>query len=70
MGRYEDYDAPLALLSTGEQKGQAKTSVYDALVGAATVINVLTSQNSSPSTLKNSGPLTCTITKQPNKSVL
>ena len=56
MGRH-DYDASSAIpLITGEQKGQAKTSVSDVLVGAATAItNVLTSQTSSPSTLKNSG---------------
>ena len=57
MGRHDDYDAPPAIpLITGEQKGRAKMSVSDALVEAATAItNVLTSQTSSPSTLKSSG---------------
>lgn len=55
MGRHNDYDSPPAIpLITGEQKGRAKTSVSDALVGAATAItNALTSQTP-PSTSRNS----------------
>ena len=59
MGRHEDYEQPPAIpLITGEQKGRPKTSVSDALAGAATALtNALTGQSkcSSPSTSTNSG---------------
>ena len=59
MGRHDDYKQPPAFpLTTGEQKSQPKTSVSDAVAGAAAAItNALTSQSkcSSPLTSKKSG---------------